>query len=59
MAATKPTLHEQVGLARKRRDADIMRRHKKGETQEKIAAALGMTRNRVGQVIKANAPKGE
>ena len=57
--APKNTLPTAVLSARKTRDRDILRRAGKGESHEAIATALGMTRQRVGQIIKANAPKGE
>lgn len=57
--APKNTLHTAVLSARKVRDRDILRRAGRGESHESIATALGMTRQRVGQIIKAQAPKGE
>lgn len=57
--APNNTLHTAVLSARKTRDRDILRRAGKGESHEAIATALGMTRQRVGQIIKANVPKGE
>lgn len=56
--ASAPSLHNAVLSARKVRDKDIMRRAGKGESHEKIADAIGMTRQRVGQIIRANTPKG-
>lgn len=53
MAKKKVNLHREVGKARKRRDAEILRRAAAGDTQEAIASELGMTRQRVGQIIKA------
>lgn len=55
--APKSNLHKNVLSARKTRDRDILRRAGRGESHEAIANALGMTRQRVGQIIKANAPK--
>lgn len=55
----KSNLHKAVLSARKARDRDIMRRAGRKESHETIAQALGMTRQRVGQIIKANTPKGE
>lgn len=57
--APKNTLHTAVLSARKTRDRDILRRAGRGESHESIANALGMTRQRVGQIIKASAPKVE
>ena len=45
--------HQEMLAARRRRDAEIVRRAKRKETQDSIAADLGMTRQRVGQIIKA------
>lgn len=59
MAKTKSNLHRDVHRARNRRDADILRRASRGETHESIANTLGMTRQRVGQIIKAAQPKDE
>lgn len=57
--APKSNLHKAVLSARKTRDRDILRRAGRGESHETIATALGMTRQRVGQIIKASGPKGE
>lgn len=54
MATKKPTLHKEVQKARKRRDASILRRAARGDTHEQIADAIGMTRQRVGQIIRAS-----
>lgn len=56
MAPKKSNLHKEVQKARKRRDSDILRRAGRGESHEAIAAALGMTRQRVGQIIRASKP---
>lgn len=52
MSRKKLNPHQEMLAARRRRDAEIVRRAWK-ETQEAIAADLGMTRQRVGQIIKA------
>lgn len=54
--APRNTLHTAVLSARKVRDRDILRRAGKGESHESIANALGMTRQRVGQIIRASKP---
>ena len=56
--ATKKTNHHQEMLAaRKRRDAEILRRAARKETHESIADSFGMTRQRVGQIIAVAARK--
>ena len=52
MAKKKSNPHQEMLAARRRRDAEIVRRSKK-ETQEAIADSLGMTRQRVNQIIGA------
>lgn len=42
---------------RTKRDNRILSMRAKGKTLEDIAAAIGITHQRVGQIIKANAPK--
>lgn len=44
---------------RTKRDNRILSMRAKGKTLEDIAAAIGITHQRVGQIIKANAPKGK
>jgi biotin operon repressor len=56
VSKTKSKLHLEVSRARQRRDAEILRRAGKGDSHEKIAEDLGMTRQRVGQIIKASKP---
>lgn len=56
--APKSNLHKAVADARKARDRAIISRARKGETHESIADDLGMTRQRVGQIVKAAATKG-
>lgn len=51
MARKKISAHQELTAARKRRDAEILRRTAKGETQESIAEDMRMTRQRVGQII--------
>lgn len=46
--------HQEMLAARRKRDADILRRAKRKETHESIAEVMGMTRQRVGQIIRAS-----
>lgn len=55
MARKKTNPHQEMLDARKRRDAEIVKRAGKGETHDAIADDLGMTRQRVGQIIAAAA----
>lgn len=52
MAAKKTSPHREMLAARRRRDAEILRRYKKKETMQEIADHMGMTRQRVGQIIR-------
>ena len=54
MAHKKTNPHQEMLDARKRRDAEIVKRAGKGETQESIADEMGMTRQRIGQIIAAD-----
>jgi DNA-directed RNA polymerase sigma subunit (sigma70/sigma32) len=49
------TLQDSVKKAVKQRNADIVRRRKKGETFDSIAKAVGLTRQRVMQIHKEQA----
>ncbi len=53
MAKKKQSLHQEMLQMRKRRDAEIVRRAAKNETYESIAESMRMTRQRVGQIVKA------
>jgi DNA-directed RNA polymerase sigma subunit (sigma70/sigma32) len=53
VAKKKPSLHQEMLQARKRRDAEIVRRAARKETFESIAEGMGMTRQRVGQIVRA------
>lgn len=57
--ASQPKLYDHVKNARKKLHSDVMRRYRKGEIPASIARAVGLTPQRVGQIIKANAPNGE
>lgn len=57
--ATQPKLYDHVKNARKKLHADVLRRYRKGEIPAAIARNVGLTPQRVGQIIKANAAKGE
>lgn len=51
MAKGKSIYQRQLDDMRSARNKDIMKRRKKGETLEQIAAAIGITHQRVGQII--------
>ena len=53
--ALKNYLKEQREKATKKRDAWVMREHKKGRTQTAIAKDLEVTPQRIGQIIAKNA----
>jgi DNA-directed RNA polymerase sigma subunit (sigma70/sigma32) len=53
VAKKNPSPHQEMLQARKRRDAEILRRAARKETFESIAARMGMTRQRIGQIVKA------
>lgn len=53
--ATKKNPHREMLAARKKRDQQIIRRAANGDTQQDIADDLGMTRQRVGQIIARHA----
>lgn len=47
------THQESIKKAVKQRNQEIVRRRKKGETMDVIAVAVGLTRQRVQQLLKA------
>lgn len=53
MARKNMSPHQEMLDAKRRRDTQILRRYAKGETMESIAEYMGMTRQRVGQIIRA------
>lgn len=54
MATKTKKLQDQVLDAVKKRDSDILRRFARGESKLRIAEAVGITRQRVTQIIKAH-----
>ena len=55
----QPKLYDHVKNARKKLHSDVLRRYRKGEIQADIARNVGLTPQRVGQIIKASKAKGE
>lgn len=45
------TYQKEIGALTRKRDAEIVARRKRGETMQQIADAVGVTRQRVHQIL--------